>query len=99
VTHSKKGINQIIIGFSEDLIPSSVTNGSFFSLASGVKKRHKLVFSKRVKIGGVSYDGTAHQVTIRLAKPLKGKVQVTVHGGIMATNGLSSQGDFTAVVN
>jgi predicted outer membrane repeat protein len=99
VTHSKKGINQIIIGFSEDLISSSATNGSFFSLASGVKKRHKLVFSKRVKIEGLSYDSTARRVAIRLAKPFKGRVQVTVHGGIMATNGLSSHGDFTAVVN
>jgi hypothetical protein len=98
VSHSKKGIKQIILGFSEDLIFSSATNGSFFSLASGVKKRNKLVFRKPVKIKGVSYDSAARQVTIRLAKPFKGRVQITVHGGIMATNGLASHGDFTAVV-
>jgi hypothetical protein len=99
VTHSMKGITQIILGFSEDLIPGSATNRRFFSVAVGAKKRHKIVFSKRVKIGGVSYDGTSHRVAIRLAKPLKGMVQVTVHGGILATNGMPSQDVFTAVVD
>ncbi len=61
VTHSMKGITQIILDFSDDLIPGSATNGRFYSIASGVKKRHKVVFSKRVKIGGVSYDGTPHR--------------------------------------
>jgi hypothetical protein len=99
VTHSKKGITQIILGFSEDLIPGSATNSQFFGIASDVKRRHKVVFSKRVKIAGVTYDGTADRVTIQLAKPLKGRLQVTVHGGIMATDGVSSQGDFTVIVN
>jgi hypothetical protein len=98
VAHSKKGIAQIIIGFSEDLIPGSATNRRFFSIASGVKKRHKLVFSKRVKIGGVTYDGTAHRVTLKLAKPHKGRVQVTVRAGLVAADGMSSASDFTAVV-
>jgi len=98
VTHSNKGIAQIILGFSNSLIAGSAENGSFYNIASGVKKRHKLVFSKDVKNGGVSDDGTTQQVTITLAKPFKRKVQVMVHGGIMATNGLSSHGDFQAVV-
>jgi len=37
-------------------------------------------------------------VTINLAKPYKGVVQVTVHGGIVAADGASSLGDFTAIV-
>jgi hypothetical protein len=37
-------------------------------------------------------------VTITLAKPYKGAMQVTVHGGIVVANGTSSSGDFTAVV-
>jgi hypothetical protein len=99
VTHSTKGITQIILGFSEDLAPRSAANRRFFSIASGVKKRHKLVFSKRVKIGGLSYDGTAREVTIRLAEPVMGMMKVSVRGGIMATNELSSRGEFTTVVN
>jgi hypothetical protein len=99
VTHSMRGIDQIILGFSEDLIPGSAKNRRFFSIASGVQKQHKINFSKFVKIGGVSYDGTKHQVTIKLAKPVKSPVQVTVYSGIKATDGLSSRGKFTAVVN
>ena len=99
VTHSMRGIIGITLVFSEDMIPRSATNRRFFSIASGVKKRHKLVFSKRVKIGGVSYDGTAREVTIRLAEPVMGMLQVRVRGGIMATNELSSRGEFTTVVN
>lgn len=97
-THSTRGIDQIILGFSEDLNPRSATNHRFFALASGVQKRNKFVVTKRVKIGGVSYNSVNHVVTISLAKPLKGLVQVTVYGGIEATNGLSGHGRFTAVV-
>ncbi len=57
------------------------------------------VFNKGVKISGLSYGSATDQVTIRLARAVKGKVRINVHGGIMATNGLSSLGDFTAVVN
>ena len=99
VMHSGKAITRIILGFSEDLVPGSATKSRFFSAASGVEKGHKLVFNKRVKISGVSYDGATDQVTIRLARAVKGEVRIIVHGGIMATDGLSSQGAFTAVVN
>ncbi len=99
VTHSRRAITQIIVGFSKDLVPDSATSSSFFSAASGVEKRHKFVVNKRLKIKGVSYDGTTDQVTISLARSVKGKVRIIVHGGIMAADGSSSQGDFTAIVN
>jgi hypothetical protein len=98
VMHSKHGITQIVLGFSADLVPGSATNRSFFSITSGVPRRHKLVFSKRVKFDKVSYDDSTNQVTIKLAKPIKRRVQVTVYGGIMTTDGLSIHGDFTAVL-
>jgi virginiamycin B lyase len=98
VAHSRKEITAIVLGFSEDLNPSSAGNAVFYSLDAGVKKRHRLQFTKHVKIGSVSYNGTTHQVTITLARPFKGKLQITARGGIEAANGLSSNGDFTAVV-
>jgi streptogramin lyase len=98
VTHSRKAITQIILGFDEDLNPASATKGGNYTLAAGVRKKHKLVFSKALKIGGVAYDGTTHHVTITLGKPHMGTTQVTVHGGILASNGLSSKDDFTVVV-
>ena len=51
-----------------------------------------------VVAGSTSYGAGAHTVTITLAKPFKGAFQVTVHGGIMASNGASSSGDFSKVV-
>ncbi len=45
------------------------------------------------------YDSTTDTVTLKLAKPSKGPIQVTVHTGVAATNGLSTRGTFTAVVS
>jgi hypothetical protein len=57
----------------------------------------KTVYSKRVGIKGISFDGNTH-VTINLSKPYKGVVQVTVLGGITATNGATGSGKFVALV-
>jgi hypothetical protein len=97
-TRSRERLITIVLGFNEALDPASAVNGASYSLALGVKKKHRLVFRKSVKIGGVTYDGTAHTVTLRLSKPAKGPVQLTVRGGIKAANGASSRGDFTTVV-
>jgi hypothetical protein len=64
----------------------------------GVKTRGKTVFSKSVPIRGFRYDDTAHTVTINLARPFKGMVRLTIHPGIVAANGASSTGGFTALV-
>jgi hypothetical protein len=98
VTHSRKGITSIILGFDEALDPGTAGTRRFYSLATGVKRHHKLVFRRGVKIGSVSYDGTAHAVTLKLTKPHKGLIQVTVRAGIVAVDGVSSVGEFTAVV-
>jgi hypothetical protein len=98
VERSRKGITSIVLGFNEAMDPASAGNRGFYGLASGVKKKHKLAFTKAVKISTVSYDNNAHTVTLKLAKPAKGTMQVGVHAGILATNGLASRGDFTAVV-
>jgi len=51
-----------------------------------------------VRVGGVTYHGATHSVTIRLAKPTKGAIRVIVWSGIMAADGAVSAGNFTAVV-
>jgi streptogramin lyase len=98
IAHPSKRITSILIGFDEALDPGTAENGGFYSLAAGIKKHHKLMFSRGVKIASVSYDGTAHTVTLKLARPHKGKIQVTVRAGIVAADGMSSPSDFTAVV-
>ena len=78
--------------------PGSASTAAFYSIAAGVKKHHMLVYSKAVKIRGVTYDASTGTATLRLAKPFKAKMlQVTVHGGIMAANGTSTQGDATTI--
>jgi streptogramin lyase len=98
VAHSRKGITSILVGFDVALDPGSAGEGGFYSLAAGVKRHHKLVFRRGVKIRSVSYDGTAHTVTLQLARPHKGRIQVTVRAGIMAAAGVSSSGEFTTVI-
>jgi virginiamycin B lyase len=98
VAHSRKAITSITLTFNEALDPGSAESGALFSLASEVKRGHKIVFSKRVKIGRVSYDGTAYTVQLKLARPQKKTLMVTVGAGIVAADGILSLSDFTAVV-
>jgi hypothetical protein len=39
-----------------------------------------------------------HTVTLNLARPTKGPVEVTVHGGLAGANGVPSGADVTEVV-
>ena len=72
-------------------------SSSYTDLGS-VTKHGKTVYTKSVGKIKISFDGSA-KVTIKLAKPYKSAVQVTVQGGILATDGLPSSGNFTAIVN
>jgi len=99
VVQSKKGLTSITIAFDETLNPGSAENMGFYSDVLGaVKKHRKTVYTKGVPIRGVTYDGIAQTVTITLAKPYKGAVQVMVLAGIVGTNGTSSSGAFSTVV-
>jgi streptogramin lyase len=97
-TDTKKGLTTIVLHFDEAMVPGPASARTPYSLASGVKKHHMLVYSKAVKIRSLSYDANAETVTITLAKPFRGNVQVTVRAGIVATNGTSTQGNASMVV-
>jgi hypothetical protein len=98
-TRSKKGITAIVVSFDEAMNAASAGNAASYSVASGDKKRHKVVYNKPVKIRSVTYDATAGTATLMLAKPIKtSTLQVTVHSGIMAANGTSTGSDYTSVV-
>ena len=98
VGHSKKGLTSITVAFDEALNSASLSNLGLYSVLGGVKTRKRIIYNKVERIKGASYNDNAHTVTINLAKPYKGVVQVTVHGGIVAANGASSLGDFRAIV-
>jgi hypothetical protein len=99
VTHSRKEIMSITLRFPEALNPSTAGTRSSYHLTTAVRRRHQIVsLSRGVKIRRVAYDINAHQVTLKLARPHRGPVQVTVSGVIVSADGASSNGGFTAVV-
>jgi len=75
-----------------------VNNPGLYSVRGGVRKQGKAVHGKSVLIRAVNYDHTAHTVTINLARPSKGIVQVTIRPGVVAASGGSSSSPFTALV-
>ena len=97
VTHSRKGITSITIGFNEALEPGSADNRGLYSVLEGVKKRKKTVFNKADTIKSISYDGNNHTVAIKFARAYKGMVRATVDRGIVAADGASSSSAFSAV--
>ncbi len=97
VTRTRKGLTSITVGFDEPLLAGSVTELAHYSVFGAAKKHGKTVYTKGVGKWTISFDGNS-KVTIKLAKPFKGAVKVTVHGGILASDGASSDGDFSEVV-
>ncbi len=97
VSHSRKGLSLIAVAFNEALNGNAVNILSLYSVHGGVKKHGKTIYSKNLRIRGVSYDSVADAVSIRLAKPYKGVVQVTVRRGILAANGMPSDSEFSMI--
>ena len=54
--------------------------------------------AKGVTIKGTTYNPTSHTVTLNLAKPYKGPVQVTVDRGVPSADGVPTTADVTDVV-
>jgi hypothetical protein len=94
---SKKGLTSISLAFNEALESGSASNVDLYSVLGAVKKKGKTVYNKKLHIKSVSYNAKADSVTIKLAKPYKGAVQVTVQGGLVAANGAKSSSAFSAV--
>jgi hypothetical protein len=92
---TKKGLSAITISFDEALNSNSAMNSSLYSVLGAVTKRRKTTFSKRVALHAASYNGGMNSVTITLAKPYKGRAQVTVGPGIVAANGAASSTSFS----
>lgn len=98
MSQTKKGLTAITNGFDEGMNSGSVGNRALYTVLGAVKKHKKTVYTKGVEIKDVTFDGNTH-VTIKLAKPYKGAVKLTVAGGILSANGASSDVDFSAVVD
>jgi hypothetical protein len=94
VDHSKQGLTSITIAFNKALDPSSARDTDLYTVLGAVKKGGNTVYSKRVAVKSVSYVSNARALTINLAKPYKGAVQVAVQGSLLAENGVTSSGPY-----
>jgi hypothetical protein len=99
VSHSKKKLVSITVGFNEALVSSSAVDPGAYQVLAGVKKRGKTAYTKPLKIGGITYNSGAKTVTLMLAKPQKGVVQLRVQGAMMSSNGASGNVAYAAVVS
>jgi hypothetical protein len=55
-----------------------------------VKKHEQTVYTKSLKIQSVTSSASASSVTITLARPFKGAVQVTIAAGLQAADGAAT---------
>jgi hypothetical protein len=95
---SRKGVTAVSVAFNQPLDPASADNPGLYRVLRGVKKRKKTVYTKALKIRSISYVSSSDSVTIDLAKPLKGAVEMTVDGAIEALDGAISNLDFTTII-
>jgi hypothetical protein len=95
---SSKGLTAIAVHFDEALDAVATSNSALFRVLGGVKKHGKNVFTKGVRIKGTTYNPTSHTVTLNLAKPYKGPVQLTVNRGIASSDGVPTAADVIDVV-
>ena len=97
VSHAKKKLSAITIAFDEALASASADSLGFYQVAPVMKKRKKVVYGKPVKIA-VSYDGS-RDVTIRLAKPVKGPLRLVVLSGVIGADGAASKQPYTVTID
>jgi hypothetical protein len=96
-SRSRLGLLSFKITSSEALNPGSASNAGLYQVLAGVKKHGQMVFRKALKIRSATYDDRTDTVTIKLAKPFKGAVLVTVESGIVAANGAASSSPFSEI--
>ena len=99
---SRKGLTSFTVSYNEPLSASSASNSALYHVFAAVtkivKKHKQTLFTKALSIGGVSPSSSDNTVTINLAKPLKGTVQVTVQGTITAANGALSSVNTSMII-
>jgi hypothetical protein len=94
----KTGLTGFTVIFDEALNAQVADDQALFDVLGAVTKHHKTVYTKPVRIRQISFDGQT-RVTIKLAKPYKGAVQVKVLPGIPAADGASSAIGFSAIID
>src|SRR5262249_15137959 len=79
---SMGAVTAIRLSFSVPLDPASARSPGLYAVLGGVKQKGTPVFHKPLSIKTVRYNATTHTVTLTLARPFMGAVQVTVRAGL-----------------
>ena len=96
--HVRRKLTEIVVAFDGALAPASATNAAFYTLAQGKHARSGLVFKGHLHFRDVTLLSGAKLVSIRLAKPTAGPLQLTVHPGIGAASGPAVRETYIVVV-
>jgi hypothetical protein len=96
--HSHHHLISLTVGFDEALNPDSALNPRNYRVLGGVRRHHKVIYRKVLRIRNPVYAPGTDTVVLKLAKPYRGSVQVTVESGVVAADGASSSSTFTMTV-
>ena len=97
MAHAKKKVSAITIAFDEALEMASADSMAFYQLTPVIKKRKKVTYGKPVALASISYDGS-RDVTVRLARPIKGPLRLVVSPGIVAADSAAGVQGYAAIV-
>ncbi len=102
VSHARTGIRSIQIQFSEPLSPRWAIHPHLYDvLAMRTRSVHRQKYTRdaRLPIRKIVVNGQADRVTIELARPYRGEVEIIVHPGIVAARGGVSRVSYAGLLH
>jgi hypothetical protein len=91
VLHTSGKVSGFTIVFNEPLEVASADSARLYQVKPGTRKGTRVVYGNPVTIKPPSYKAGATSVTIRLAKPVAGPIEVIVLSGIIGADGIASK--------
>jgi hypothetical protein len=97
VRQSRKSTSYTLT-FAAPLNSTSANNPGLYRVLQGVTKRKRKVYTKPLKIKSVGCSPGSSTVTIMLAKPYTGNVEVVIEPGLEGADGATSGSAITEIV-
>jgi streptogramin lyase len=92
---TRRGLTGIIVAFDQPLDPSSAANLGLFVARGGVPRRHRTTYVQRLQVR-VSYKQGAISLTVMLARPYRGPVQLTIGAGLRGATEVATTAPITS---
>jgi hypothetical protein len=87
VRKSRGAVAAVTFSFNVALDPDSARTAALYGANASVKKKQGVLAGKPLRIKAVTFNAGANTVTLTLARPFKGPVQVAIHPGLKAADG------------